>query len=1210
MAGAAQLPQPGVEVIQEFASVSPTIVTPTLVPCVIAPYFEVIEALNSDGTVNDDAKLTDPYQQLELEVAQSSFPSPRGNIDEVDVTEDDIRVFFEFGGALMELQRDQAFHLAYNDPAVSTQPYVEGGVEPGGGYLIDGRTLIVQFNSHTAVPAGAANLPRSADVTITFSAAVTDGRISLTEVVNQINALIPGVASAVSSKLRLTSTRFGAHASVVVRKEGSANACTDGLGFSATDDQIAVGSGFYSSDDSDGDLVSPRIKVYAGTTQIDVGGADVPQVTVPNFNNDYIEIGDTVVADGVVIGDISIVESAQLTMEVEQNIMSHDNPFAPRRVWIRANDLSYPAPASSTAATKTGTGLSASAASAFIVAANAFAGGGVGASESFDFNIIEDGVALATETLSSEGGWADIATALTDIAAFITANSFHFEVYRSNDVGDEIPSTAIPTSAHRLAFRTKADNRGSGSGITLASQTTEDAGFTNAQLPAGDIGENVRFQNGTAAFAVGAGAFVGTTAAETIVYSPTVNGVAKSAETITWAATSAILQDAIDDWNSQALYTEAYKADSAGVESATGTYFAVRTTGENVGADAIINVTANDATNTNLPVASAAGTDADLNGTSFKWSIDNNPKVYEAFFVKDEDDDGTSMQTVINAINALTPNVAAESSDAPPYLKLTSNKVGEGSGLVIGDGTANTILGFTDNDTADGTGRPNPDLAIDINGDVVLQGQLLRDGLTGTPYNPASAPVIVAYNGLRLDLSPDADNPSLLVFNDTSAVEEAADPISTDNPGALMSFLALLNAPSVSIASIGVPDISADAPDGTLIGYAKCFEFIESEEVYALAVASQMATVHQAGLAHANSMSEPEQKGERIFFFNPEIPDRAVPTIVGSGTDANSTATANEVVLDVNIAPKLIELGIDPNADINPTTGAIENEVYLDLGSDDKAYLVQKVDAGITLTLRVDFEAGDGNDDAFFSSTDLPTGIISDDWSVFLRGDQLLQPGTTRPDRDRIAETIQTVASAYGFRRGFLVHPDQVGINVSGLEQVVPGYYATACVTGMVGELPPQQGFTNYPITGLTRVIGSNDQYTKTQLAVMAAGGVYILIQEAQGARVVCRHQLSTDTTSIETRELSITKVVDYTAKFMRAGLRNFIGRSNITQPFLDNLSTVVEGLKNFLVEGGVLIGASVNNIIQDADNPDTVLIDITLDIPYPCNYIRLTLIV
>ena len=55
---ASELVRPGVEIVQQFASVSPTIVTPTLVPCVIAPFFEVIEALDASGNANADAQLS------------------------------------------------------------------------------------------------------------------------------------------------------------------------------------------------------------------------------------------------------------------------------------------------------------------------------------------------------------------------------------------------------------------------------------------------------------------------------------------------------------------------------------------------------------------------------------------------------------------------------------------------------------------------------------------------------------------------------------------------------------------------------------------------------------------------------------------------------------------------------------------------------------------------------------------------------------------------------------------------------------------------------------------------------------------------------------------------------------------------------------------------------------------------------------------------
>ena len=1212
----ASLPQPGVEVVQEFASASPTIVTPTLVPCNIAPFFEVIEALNSDGTVNSDAKLATLYEQLEQTILQAAFPSPRDNIDEVDVVEDSIRVFFEFGGALQELLRTSAFLTSFNDPDVATQPSIDGSTTEAsttGGYDVDARTVILNIDSHTALPPTAGTLPAAADVTVTLVAATPAGRLTLDEIVTQINAVLPGVASRSvaggTGVLRLTSTRFGAGASVVVRADSTANDGTDRLGFDASSDNLAVGSGFYASDDSDGDLESPRLKVYEGNDQGTLAAMGTAVITVPNFLDANIEAGDDVIAEGIAIGQVSVVESGQLTMETEQNIIAHDAKFAPRRVRVQANNLVFPGPGASDAATLLGTVQTAAAAVPFVVPQAVFAGAADPA-ESIDVDVTIAGVAQATETVSSGAGdWATISAAITDI----NGQAVNFETYPSNDVGDEVDASV----GTYIGFRTTAAISGSGASLTIAAGTATALtilGFTS--VPLADIGENIRFLSGTRPVHVGAAAFVGgggVTAAQTIIYTPTVNTVVKGAETIVWGATvsgdAPGLTTVVADWNSQALYTEAYEADSAGVESATGTYFAIRSKGENFGTGATIDVTATD-TQVTLTVATISGTDVDLNTTNFQWSVDGNPKVYDIVFVADEDDGGTALQTVLDQINAETPNIATASSALPPFLELTSQKMGEASKLLIGSGTGTTLLGFTAAQVDVGNGRPEPDLGIDINGSAVLQSQVLRSPLTGVPFNPGFAPVLVTYKGLRLDLSPAANDPQLLIIDDITTLTDAASPISADNPGSLMTFLSLLNAPAVSVAAIGVDEISDDAPLGTPAGYARSAEFLESEEVYALATASQISTVHQTFQTHVNVMSEPEQKGERIYFFNPVIPTRDNPDLIGSGTDLNTTATANEATLDVNIAPALVAAGLDPESPLNPSSGVILNEVYLDIAGDDNLYLVEEVDNGTILTLRTAFVAGDGNDDSFFSTEAFPTTVISDDWSVFIRGASLLVPGTARPDRQAQAETVQAAAAAIGFRRSFYVFPDQVGINITGLEQLVEGFYATAAIVGMVGQQPPQQGFTNFPITGLTRVVGSNDKFTNSQLNIIAAGGVYTLIQPVQGAPVSSRHQLSTDTTAIETRELSITKVVDFTAKFMRGGLRNFIGRSNVTQGFLDNLSTIIQGQLNFLTEGGVLIGADINNIIQDADNPDTILVDITLDVPFPANYIRLTLVV
>jgi len=1221
---ATELPRPGVEVVQEFQSASPTIVTPTLVPCVVAPYFEVIEVLKSDGTLNSDAKLLASYDQLDLVVPQSSFPSPRSNIDEVNVGEDSIRAFLNFGGSLVELKRTEAFLVDVN---IATKPWVHGSIaEPGPGFAgIDTTTLILCMDGHKKVPLpGEADIPAAGNVTITFGTTPAGGTLFVSDMVAQINAILPDVAYVAntaggdwetgdgSKYLGLRSNNYGAGASVVVRKDGTANPI---IGFSFLKHELAIGAGFYATDDSDQDTTSPRLEVYQGTTQIDLGDPEVPDIAQPDFIAKAIEAADVCIADGVNIGAISEVSSSRLTMEVEQRLMNQDGAFHPNRFWVQAKGLSYPAGSSSETATLTGSLPSADKTAPYIVAGTAYSGT-VGAGQSVVIAWANEGEAQDDQNFIFPSSCATLDLV---VAAINGASGLCYVAFKCNKFGDEQADGLF------LGLRLKSTYVGGGAAITLTNGTS---GFLTASgfaLGASDVGENYRYLAGAKAFVIGDvtrptrkdWATSGARASgETIKTITTVKGVAQAEETVTWAASHAAtgpgLVAAIADWNGQSKYTEAYAGTIAGVSEtpASTSHFCLRTLGENVGENAKIQVLGTGTDATLLFAETAEGDDNELDGATFKWSLDNSSREYQVIFTPDEDDGSLSLQQVIDKINAITPNVASESATTPPALTLTSNKVGEASQIEVLNGTSNIFLGFTNSQADLGSGRPNPDLAVNIAGEVVIQGHVLRDGLTSYPFPFSVVPIYMAYKGLRLDMSPDAQNPGLITWNDIATITEVAPPVSPDNPGSLMSYLAKLNAPRISVASIGVGEVSADAPDGTPLGYSKALEFLQSEEVYGLALASQNAVIHQNGLTHVGVMSEPENKGERILLFNPPMPTRANPTSVGSGTDANSTGTTNQITIDSNIAPALIALGIDPNLDINPLTGPIINEIYLDLGGDDKAYLVQRVDSGTQVTVRTSFASGDGNDDSFFSTTELSNSIVSDDWSIYKRGDPLTLPGSDKPDKQAIAETVQGAASAYLNRRGFYVFPDKCSINVTGLEQQVKAYYATAAIVGMVGQLPPQQGFTNYPITGLVKVTGSNDMFTETQLNIMAAGGVYILVQDSEGAPVISRHQLSTDLTSIEKRELSITKVVDYTAKFVRAGLRNFIGRSNITQAFLDQLSTVCQGLMNFLTENGVLNGAEINNIIQSEDQPDTVLIDITLDVPYPCNYIRVTLII
>lgn len=492
--------------------------------------------------------------------------------------------------------------------------------------------------------------------------------------------------------------------------------------------------------------------------------------------------------------------------------------------------------------------------------------------------------------------------------------------------------------------------------------------------------------------------------------------------------------------------------------------------------------------------------------------------------------------------------------------------------------------------------RPSPELTIDSAGNVVLKQEQLRD----TNGNPTSglAPMYLSYRAVRQDVTAIAEQPGLLVFDDTTALENALSPISAENPLALGLFFALLNAPGIQVTGLGVDAVSADSPFGTPEAFSRAASFLEGKEVYAVAPLTHDESVHQIFSTHASVMSASGNKGERVSIINVKTPTTKSDTLVASGTGDR----VNSTTFDTNIS-NLTALVL--NQDISPIgTIAASEGLFLDLASDALRYSIQSI-SGDQVTIRTSFSPGE-NDDGFYATTNIPSGLIQEPFSVKVRGAALEVAGL--PDLDGIAETIAAVGRGYSNRRLWMTFPDQVKATVGGSEALLEGFYASAAVAGMIGQQPPQQSFTRFPMAGFTGVVGSNDKFNARQLNVMAGGGAWILIQEAQGAPVISRMALTTDLASVELRTDSVTKVVDFVAKFLRRALLNYIGRFNVTQGFLDTLSHVIEGLGSFLIESGVLHGFSLDLIQQDTDAPDSVIITVGLDVPFPCNYIRLTL--
>jgi hypothetical protein len=593
-----------------------------------------------------------------------------------------------------------------------------------------------------------------------------------------------------------------------------------------------------------------------------------------------------------------------------------------------------------------------------------------------------------------------------------------------------------------------------------------------------------------------------------------------------------------------------------------------------------------------------------LKSTTLVFNLDDNPYDYSITF------DSNSLAEAIDLINEAvdgSDDVATESSRA---LVLTSLLSGAASKVYIdaaaGDADDATVLDISG--TSEGSGRPNPDFYLDAEGAVHIGPNILRNKSSGIPFSleSALADLYLPYIALRKDVTSSAETASLLAFDDTTTMEASIGPISTKNPLALGVFLAMANCQTYQVSALGIDEDSAAAPYGTLDGWSRAIEFLESKEIYALAPLTDDEYVQGLLSTHVIAMSAPTERGERILFIWQPIPSRADTITVSSGEDGETNGTDNSFTLDSNPNADLITNDIDPSETIE-----VDENLYLEVvvtssgASELRRYSVEEVN-GVVITLRTTF-ADDENVDGFFTTETLDEEFSAADYSLKIRGAELLVTGTTIPDLASRATAAASAATPYAHRRVYMLACASVDTSIDGVTQNVEGFYAAAAIAGMVAQQAPQQPFTHFPITGLGAVYGTDDTYSENQLDTVADGGRYVLIN--MGGAVVSRKQLSTSTTSIQNKELSITKAIDYLAKGLRATNRAFIGRSNVTSGFLDQLTLANEGYCDYIEALGVVKKAELKSLLQDTDQPDTVLVEVEVEVLYPCNKIKITIV-
>jgi hypothetical protein len=180
----------------------------------------------------------------------------------------------------------------------------------------------------------------------------------------------------------------------------------------------------------------------------------------------------------------------------------------------------------------------------------------------------------------------------------------------------------------------------------------------------------------------------------------------------------------------------------------------------------------------------------------------------------------------------------------------------------------------------------------------------------------------------------------------------------------------------------------------------------------------------------------------------------------------------------------------------------------------------------------------------------------------------------------------------------------------------VPSYYVGAVLSGLVSFLPPQQGLSRLVVPGITDIRNPiAGKFVRANLNTIGSGGNFIIEKPTTGSLVTIRRQRSTSTFTACEAELSCTKDVDYASFYIDGALSDYLGKTNIVDSFFSMAQATLDTVRYNLTTGSLPgIGPVLTKFTVVSFKPGveagTVELIIDIEVPFPVNVIRVTLIV
>jgi hypothetical protein len=172
----------------------------------------------------------------------------------------------------------------------------------------------------------------------------------------------------------------------------------------------------------------------------------------------------------------------------------------------------------------------------------------------------------------------------------------------------------------------------------------------------------------------------------------------------------------------------------------------------------------------------------------------------------------------------------------------------------------------------------------------------------------------------------------------------------------------------------------------------------------------------------------------------------------------------------------------------------------------------------------------------------------------------------------------------------------------------VGGWTLAAAYAGFLSSRPPQYGITKSPISGFSGI--PNDVFvsmTKAYKNQLSAAGVSVL-EPTQNNVLRCRQGVTTNISSVVTRQISVVRSSDYMMTRIEQTLDNsgMIGNPT-TDSSPPQVQIVVQAVLDSLVTAGVILGYSGLNAVLGTTNPTVIQVTFAYRPSYELDYIVVT---